>query len=113
VLQTCVRYGNSATKCQFCAIGESLKAGRTIARKTTGIGRSRAAAQRLDGIANVVLTTGTPPTDDHGAAVLSESAFAIKGATGLPIQGQCEPPSDFGWFARMRDAGIDSLGARN
>ena len=69
-----------------------------------------AAAQRLDGIANVVLTTGTPPTDDHGAAVLSESAFAIKGATGLPIQGQCEPPSDFGWFARMRDAGIDSLG---
>jgi radical SAM protein (TIGR04043 family) len=23
VLQTCVRYGNRATKCQFCAIGES------------------------------------------------------------------------------------------
>ena len=34
VLQTCIRYGNSATKCQFCAIGESLKGGRTIARKT-------------------------------------------------------------------------------
>src|SRR5580698_9851886 len=32
VLQTCIRYGHSATKCQFCAIGESLKAGRTIAR---------------------------------------------------------------------------------
>jgi radical SAM protein (TIGR04043 family) len=111
VLQTCVRYGNSATKCQFCAIGESLKAGRTIARKTTGqLAEVAAAAQRLDGIANVVLTTGTPPTDDHGAAVLSESAMAIKEATGLPIQGQCEPPSDFGWFARMRDAGIDSLG---
>jgi len=36
VLQTCVRYGNSATKCQFCAIGESLRAGRTIAKKTPG-----------------------------------------------------------------------------
>jgi radical SAM protein (TIGR04043 family) len=28
----------------------------------------------------------------------------------LPIQAQCEPPSDFGWFARMRNAGVDSLG---
>ena len=111
VLQTCVRYGNSATKCQFCAIGESLKAGRTIAKKTPEqLAEVAAAAQRLDGIANVVLTTGTPPTNDRGAAVLSECAIAIKDATGLPIQGQCEPPSDFGWFARMRAAGIDSLG---
>ena len=26
LLQTCIRYGNADTKCQFCAIGESLKA---------------------------------------------------------------------------------------
>jgi radical SAM protein (TIGR04043 family) len=111
VLQTCIRYGNSTTKCQFCAIGESLKAGRTIARKTPRqLAEVAAAAQRLDGIANVVMTTGTPPSDDRGAAVLSECSFAVKEATGLPIQGQCEPPSDFGWFARMREAGIDSLG---
>jgi radical SAM protein (TIGR04043 family) len=111
VLQTCVRYGNSATKCQFCAIGESLKAGRTIAKKTPEqLAEVAAAAQRLDGIANVVLTTGTPPTHDRGASVLSECAVAIKNAINLPIQGQCEPPSDFGWFARMRAAGIDTLG---
>jgi radical SAM protein (TIGR04043 family) len=111
VLQTCVRYGNSATKCQFCAIGESLKAGRTIAKKTPEqLAEVAAAAQRFDRIANVVLTTGTPPTNDRGASVLSECAVAIKNATNLPIQGQCEPPSDFGWFARMRAAGIDSLG---
>jgi radical SAM protein (TIGR04043 family) len=111
VLQTCVRYGNSATKCQFCAIGESLKAGRTIAKKTPGqLAEVAAAAQRLDSIANVVMTTGTPPTDDRGAAVLADCACAIKSATDLPIQGQCEPPSDFGWFARMRQAGVDSLG---
>ena len=111
VLQTCVRYGNSATKCQFCAIGESLKGGRTIAKKTPKqLAEVAAAAQRLDGIANVVMTTGTPPTEDRGAAVLSECAYAVKSATDLPIQGQCEPPSDFGWFARMRAAGIDSLG---
>jgi radical SAM protein (TIGR04043 family) len=111
VLQTCIRYGNSETRCQFCAIGESLKAGRTIARKTPAqLAEVAAAAQRLDGIKNVVMTTGTPPTDDRGAAVLSECAFAIKSATNLPIQGQCEPPSDFGWFAKMRDAGVDALG---
>jgi radical SAM protein (TIGR04043 family) len=111
VLQTCVRYGNSATKCQFCAIGESLKAGRTIARKTAAqLAEVASAAQRLDQIGNVVMTTGTPPTDDRGAAVLAECAQAIKSSTGLPIQAQCEPPSDFGWFARMRDAGVDSLG---
>jgi radical SAM protein (TIGR04043 family) len=111
VLQTCVRYGNRATKCQFCAIGESLRAGRTIPRKTPEqLAEVAAAAQRLDGIANVVMTTGTPPTDDRGAAILSESATAIKRATNLPIQAQCEPPADFSWFHQMRDAGVDSLG---
>src|SRR6202022_1657131 len=111
VLQTCVRYGNSATKCQFCAIGESLKAGRTIARKTPKqLAEVASAALRLDGIANVVMTTGTPPTDDRGAAVLSECAIAVKTPTDLPIQAQCEPPSDFGWFVRMHHAGVDSLG---
>jgi radical SAM protein (TIGR04043 family) len=56
------------------------------------------------------MTTGTPPTDDRGAAILAESAIAIKTRTDLPIQGQCEPPSDFAWFQKLRSAGIDSLG---
>ena len=34
VLQSCVRYQNRAKSCQFCAIGQSLAAGRTIERKT-------------------------------------------------------------------------------
>ncbi len=111
VLQTCVRYGNRATRCQFCAIGESLRAGRTIPRKTPAqLAEVAAAAQRLDGVRNVVLTTGTPPTDDRGADVLAEAAAAIKGGTGLPVQAQCEPPADFGWFARLRAAGVDALG---
>jgi biotin synthase-related radical SAM superfamily protein len=33
VLQTCMRYRNPATACQFCAIEQSLAADRTIARK--------------------------------------------------------------------------------
>jgi radical SAM protein (TIGR04043 family) len=111
VLQTCVRYGNRATKCQFCAIGESLRAGRTIAKKTPEqLAEVAAAAQQLDSVRNVVMTTGTPPTEDRGAAVLTESALAIKARTGLPIQGQCEPPADFAWFGRLHSAGVDSLG---
>ncbi|NJM38882.1 MAG: radical SAM protein, partial [Akkermansiaceae bacterium] len=85
VLQTCIRYGNKKTKCQFCAIGESLKAGLTIAHKTPEqLAEVAATAQRLDGIKHVVLTTGTPVTTDRGAAILAESARAIKEATGLP-----------------------------
>ena len=57
-----------------------------------------------------VLTTGTPNATDRGAAVLCESAFAIKAAVDIPIQGQCEPPDDDRWFQRMKAAGIDTLG---
>lgn len=111
VLQTCIRYGNSDTKCQFCAIGESLKGGRTIARKTPEqLAEVAAAAQKFDGVEQVVLTTGTPPTEDRGAAVLVDVARAIKERTGLAIQAQCEPPADFSWFQRLKDAGVDSLG---
>lgn len=111
VLQTCVRYGNSATKCQFCAIGESLKGNRTIARKTPEqLAEVAEAAQRYDGIEQVVLTTGTPPTEDRGAAILTEVARAIKLRTGLAIQAQCEPPADFVWFKHLHEAGVDSLG---
>jgi radical SAM protein (TIGR04043 family) len=68
------------------------------------------AAKRLDGIDNVVMTTGTPATSDRGAAVLAAAADAIKKATNLPIQAQCEPPDDFLWFVKLRAAGVDSLG---
>ena len=111
LLQTCVRYGNSSTKCQFCAIGESLKAGSTVREKTPAqLAEVAAAAKELDGIDNVVMTTGTPPTPDRGAAVLAAAARAIKDATDLPIQAQCEPPDDFSWFQTLRDSGVDSLG---
>ncbi|GAC1443146.1 MAG: MSMEG_0568 family radical SAM protein [Vulcanimicrobiaceae bacterium] len=111
VLQECIRYRNRATQCQFCAIGESLIGDRTIARKTPAqLAEVARAAVRLDGVAHMVMTTGTPNVTDRGAAVLCESAIAIRAAVDLPLQAQCEPPDDFAWFARMRDAGIDTLG---
>jgi radical SAM protein (TIGR04043 family) len=111
VLQTCTRYGNRETACQFCAIGRSLAAKSTIPEKTPEqLAEVASAAARLDQVKHVVLTTGTPRTPDRGAAVLAAAAAAIEARTGLPIQAQCEPPADFGWFERLRAAGVDSLG---
>lgn len=111
VLQSCIRYESRRKSCQFCAIGQSLAAGRTILRKTPQqLAEVARAAVLLDGVKHMVMTTGTPNATDRGAAILCESAFAVKAAVALPIQGQCEPPDDDAWFGRMRDAGIDSLG---
>jgi radical SAM protein (TIGR04043 family) len=111
VLQTCIRYESRRKMCQFCAIGQSLAAGRTIARKTPQqLAEVAKAAVELDGVKHMVMTTGTPNATDRGAQILCESAEGVKAAVDLPIQGQCEPPDDDAWFVRMRDAGIDSLG---
>jgi radical SAM protein (TIGR04043 family) len=111
VLQTCIRYESRKKSCKFCAIGQSLAAGRTIARKTPEqLAEVARAAVLLDGVKHMVLTTGTPPTPDRGAQILCESAFAIKAAVDLPIQAQCEPPDDDRWFERMKASGVDTLG---
>jgi radical SAM protein (TIGR04043 family) len=116
VLQSCIRYQSRTKTCRFCAIGQSLAAGRTIERKTPEqLAEVAKAAVELDGVSHMVMTTGTPPGRDRGAAILAASAAAVKAAVDLPIQGQCEPPDGAdgdgdAWFARMKDAGIDALG---
>jgi radical SAM protein (TIGR04043 family) len=112
VMQSCVRYNDVARACRFCAIGSSLREGRTIARKTPAqLAEVAEAAVRLDGIEQLVLTTGTPATPDRGAAHLAACVAAVKAAVPtLPIQVQCEPPDDFTWFGRLAAAGADTLG---
>ncbi len=111
ILQTCIRYQSRTKSCRFCAIGQSLAAGRTIERKTPAqLAEVARAAVALDGVRHMVMTTGTPPGADRGAAILAESAAAVKAAVDLPIQAQCEPPDDVSWFARMQAAGVDALG---
>ncbi|TJZ90907.1 MSMEG_0568 family radical SAM protein [Paracoccus gahaiensis] len=111
VLQTCIRYESRKKTCQFCAIGQSLAAGRTIARKTPAqLAEVARAAVDLDGVKHMVMTTGTPAGSDRGASILADSARAIKAAVDLPIQAQCEPPEDDLWHQRMKEAGVDALG---
>jgi radical SAM protein (TIGR04043 family) len=111
VLQTCIRYGHRSSSCQFCAIGQSLAQKQTIAEKSPArLAEVAAAAVRLDGVRHVVMTTGTPRSSDRGAKVLSDAARAIRERVDIPIQAQCEPPADFAWFERLREAGVDTLG---
>ena len=112
VMQSCVRYNDPATACRFCAIGTSMKDARTVARKSPAqLAEVTEAAVRLDGVEQLVLTTGTPATPDRGAAHLAACAAAVKAAVpSLPIQVQCEPPEDFAWFDRLKAAGADALG---
>ena len=112
VMQSCVRYNDAQKACRFCAIGTSLTDARTIARKTPAqLAEVAAAAVRLDGVEQMVLTTGTPATPDRGAAHLAACVAAIKAAVpSLPVQVQCEPPDDLIWLARLKAAGADALG---
>lgn len=111
VLQNCVRYSDRATSCQFCAIGQSLRSRATIPRKTPQqLAEVTRAAVELDGVTQVVLTTGTPPTPDRGARLLTESVGAITEQVDIAVQVQCEPPEDFVWFQRLKQAGATTLG---
>ena len=108
VFQRCVYWGTHE-QCHFCAIGTSLQAGRTVAVKTPAMLAEVAEAARLDGAKDVTLTTGTPNRDDRGASYMARCAEAIRDASGLPVQVQIEPPSDFAWFAALKES-VEALG---
>jgi len=111
VLQTCIRYDRRGKGCKFCSIGQSLASDRTIAYKTPSmLAEVARAAVDLDGVKHMVMTTGTPNSPDRGAGILAECVAAVKAAVDLPIQVQCEPPDDPGWFRRLKQAGADALG---
>ncbi|MCA1217757.1 MSMEG_0568 family radical SAM protein [Streptomyces sp. 8L] len=111
VVQTCVRYGES-DRCRFCTIEESLRAGATVAAKTPAqLAEVAEAAVRLDGVRQMVMTTGTTTGPDRGARTLARSVRAVLEAVpGLPVQVQCEPPADLRWITALHDAGAAAIG---
>jgi len=111
VVQTCIRY-DEEQRCRFCAIEESLRLGSTTAVKTPAqLAEVAEAAVRLDGVTQMVMTTGTSFGRDRGARHLARCVRAVLEAVpGLPIQVQCEPPADLAALAELRDAGAVSIG---
>jgi len=110
VLQTCTYWGTS-DQCTFCGIELSLQADRTIAvKRPDQLAEVAVAAKELDQVVDVTLTTGSTAAPDRGARYLGRCARAIKQATGLPIEGQFEPPADLGVLDEVHDDGLDSVG---
>ena len=113
VVQTCVRY-DPENRCKFCAIEDSLAAGATTAVKTPEqLAEVARAAVDLDGVTQMVMTTGTTNGRDRGARHLARCVRAIREAVPeLPIQVQCEPPapSDIAAIAELFEAGAQSIG---
>lgn len=111
VVQTCVRY-DEKTRCRFCTIEESLRAGTTTqVKRPEQIAEVAAAAVRLDGVRQLVMTTGTSNGPDRGAKHLGRCVEAVRSVIGrLPIQVQIEPPGGLGWIARLHQAGATSIG---
>ena len=111
VVQTCIRY-DPAQRCRFCSIEASLQSGSTIAvKKPEQLAEVAEAAVRLDGVTQMIMTTGTSAAKDRGARHLARCVTAVKAvAPDLAIQVQCEPPGDLGTITDLRNAGADSIG---
>ena len=111
VVQTCIRYAEDQ-RCRFCTIEESLRAGSTVAAKTPAqLAEVAEAAVRLDGVRQMVMTTGTTSGPDRGARHLVRCVRAVLDAVpGLPIQVQIEPPGDLAVLTELREAGATSIG---
>ena len=111
VVQTCVRY-REPDRCRFCAIEQSLAAGATTRLKTPAqLAEVAAAAVRLDGVRQMVMTTGSTAGPDRGAKLARRGVRAVVAAVpGLPVQVQCEPPADLAVIAELRDAGATAIG---
>lgn len=111
VVQTCIRYAPDQ-RCRFCTIEESLRSGNTTAvKRPAELAEIAEAAVRLDGVTQMVMTTGTSAGADRGARHLARCVRAVKTAVpDLPIQVQCEPPADLAVLAELRKAGADAIG---
>jgi radical SAM protein (TIGR04043 family) len=111
VVQTCIRYAEDQ-RCRFCTIEESLRSGATVAAKTPAqLAEVAAAAVRLDGVTQMVMTTGTTTGPDRGARNLVRCVRAVLEAVpGLPIQVQIEPPGDLAVIDDLHAAGASSIG---
>lgn len=110
VLQSCA-FWEGPMRCSFCGIGLSLARGDTLAVKEPAqLAQAAARAAELDGVRQVVLTTGSGLPAGSEIKHLAACAAAIKQATGLPIHAQYLPPPFTRDQERLKQAGVDTVG---
>jgi radical SAM protein (TIGR04043 family) len=110
LLQTCV-FWEDWRRCKFCGIELTLKDRTTVGFKDAkSLVETILLANELDGIANIVFTSGVAKDEEKALAKYAELCSEVKRAAGLPIQLQIVPPEDLGWLKRLKDSGVDALG---
>lgn len=110
LLQTC-DFWRDDRKCQFCGIELTLKDKSTVGFKNAkSLVETIKLAKELDGISNIVFTSGVAPDEEKALEKYAEICSKVKKETGLPIQLQIIPPEDFSWFQKLKDSGVDAVG---
>ncbi|MDA2920202.1 MSMEG_0568 family radical SAM protein [Desulfobacterota bacterium AH_259_B03_O07] len=110
LLQTCV-FWEDDRMCKFCGIELTLKDRSTVVFKDArSLVETISCAKEIDGITNIVFTTGVARDEEKALRKYAEICREVKGKVGLPIQLQIIPPEDLGWLRRLKEAGVDALG---
>jgi len=110
LLQTC-DFWMDERRCKFCGIELTLKDRSTVGYKNVkALVETIQMAKELDGISNVVFTSGVAPDEEKALTKYAEICSEVKKQTGLPIQLQIIPPEDLGWLQKLKSSGVDALG---
>ena len=110
LLQTC-EFWRDERRCQFCGIELTLKDRSTVGFKNAkSLVETIRLAKELDGISNIVFTSGVAPDEEKALEKYAVICSEVKKETALPIQLQIIPPEDFSWFQRLKDSGVDAVG---
>ncbi len=110
VEQTC-RHWLQDKQCAFCAIQTSLACNQTTATKTPAqLAEVAQAAQALDEVTHVVLTTGAGNPAGNEIMQLIKAVQAVKASTMLPIHVQFLPPADLSLLDELKAVGVDTVG---
>ncbi|MBN2228813.1 MAG: radical SAM protein [Candidatus Thorarchaeota archaeon] len=110
VYQSC-RYWSHGTQCKFCTIPLSYRSGDTVLEKNPrNIADVVLAAEQEGVIDNVLLTTGTPESEDMGIERLIRVIEAIREISQIPIGVQFEPPIDKNEIHAVSNAGATAVG---
>lgn len=110
IYQSC-RYWSHGTQCKFCTIPLSHQSGDTILEKVPEQIAEVVTAAEIEGVIDdILLTTGTPESEDMGVEKLIRVIEAIRKVSNLPIGVQFEPSVDKDAIRRVAEAGATAVG---
>lgn len=108
VYSKCV-YFSRRKQCRFCGIELGSK-DRLIQKQPQQLGEVAEEAFKEGVAKHVTLTTGTPPSPDRGALLLSDATMALKEHVSIPVHVQLEPLQDTSFLETLYHVGVDTVG---